>query len=202
MAQVAHSVRTRGRSRRVSTRRGSSGGTEWILTSHIFTLTPTVPHLAVLLVPNEILNFMTAPTYLGGHIEVCANAVLSPPDPPGQGFVSLGIRPLSLRSFEAFDGIPPSELPLPWTDGEGSWAYHRMFYISAGSIDVSSAGATGATEHSVFNTVRFHDVARSARRLQTDEVLAMVAELSGIDPLFATGNICVAVTARVLLREK
>jgi len=195
-------VRTRGRSRGSSRRRSSGTGTEWILTAHLLSLSPTVPHTAVQLVPNEIINFMTSPTYLGGHFEVMAQAIISPPDEPGQGFVSVGVRALPLRSFDSYIAQPsdPAEIPLPWSDGEGSWAYHRMFYVTAGGIDASAPST--ALEHSLANTVRFHDLARSARRLATDEVLVLVAELSGTPVFPATGAVCLAITARVLLKEK
>lgn len=195
--------RSRGRSSGGSRRRSSGTGTEWILTSHLLSLSPTVPHTAVLLVPNEIINFMTSPTYLGGHFDVLAQAIVSTPDGPGQGFVNLGVRALPLRSFDSYIAQPDLasvEIPLPWSDGEGSWAYHRSFYVTAGNIDLSTP--TAATEHSLVSAARFHDIARSARRLNTDEVLALVAELSGTSVFPQSGTICLAITARVLLKEK
>lgn len=198
MAQVSVRPASRRSSRRGSTRRRSSGGTEWILTSHELTLSVAVPEVAVLLIPNEIINFSTSPTYLGGHYDVVANVSDAGGGLPSQGFVSIGVRALPLRSFDAFDGVPPSELPLPWTDGEGSWAYHRMFYLSA---QAATGGNVAAAEHSLLNTVRFHDVARSARRLATDEVLALVAEFSGTPTNPPTGGVCLAIAARVLMRE-
>lgn len=202
-AQVRR-VPTRGRSRGGSRRRSSGTGTEWILTSHLLSLSPTVPHAAVQLVPNEIINFMTAPTYLGGHFDLLGQAMTVAPDGPGAGFLSVGVRALPLRSFDAYINQPALdhvEIPLPWTDGEGSWAYHRMFYLSSTNIDSTVVGG-GALEHSDASTFRIHDVARSARRLNTDEVLAMVVEFSGTSVYPAQGHVCLAVNARLLLREK
>lgn len=206
MVSLVPRARTRGRSRSSGPRRSSSGGTEWVLTSHLFTVTPAVPNVGLLLVPNEIVNFMTSPTYLGGHIEVMAQASYVDP-PPSQGFISLGIRAVPLRTWDIYNSagsgpVEPSELPLPWSDGEGSWAYHRQFYLSTGGAAGNPAFPEFRDVHSITNTVRFHDLARSARRLNTDEVLVMLVELSGTPINPPTGSVCGAVSARLLLKEK
>lgn len=209
MARLASSARTRSAPRRGSSRRSSSGSTEWVATAHFLTLTwDTLPWAVFNLIPNEVATDLTDPTYLGGFFDVVVTAIDVPPAvPPAQASFAIGVRPLPLRTYDAAvelqggvggTAAPDRPIPLPWTDGEGNWSYLRYGYVSTAGSDLA---VHTDNHHDDLSLVRIHDMARSKRKLASDELLAGVVEIFGAPTLPPTGNVCFAIHARLLLRQ-
>lgn len=200
MAMVFPSARSGRRRSRTSNRsRSSSGSTEWVASTSYITLTAgSVEVVPYALVPNSLIKTMTSPTYLGGHVEVLAMANASPPETIGQGSLALGICVLPERTFNASGAGLPADatIPLPFSDAEGDWPYHRMF-----SVSVTGTGGLVDASYSPTSAVRFHDVARSKRRLSEDDVVVGIIELYGTPLVPPTGQINVQLHTRLLLRQ-
>jgi len=201
MAMAFPSVRSgRRTSRSRSQRRNSSGSTEWVASiSYVTMQSDVVNWVAFEIVPNIHVQTMTSPTYLGGHVEVLANVTATAPETSAQGVVALGICVLPQRTLEAALGAAlgdPAPIPLPFSDAEGDWPYHRFFYLSG-----TGADGTLDPRHTNSSLVRFHDVARSKRKLSEDDALVGVAEFVGSVIVPPTGFANLVVTSRVLLRQ-
>lgn len=189
--------RGRTRSRNSSRRRSSSGSTEWVASnSYVTAHAPDVPVVLFEVVPNAVIKTMTSPTFLGGHVEVLASAMTVPPDVYATSSVGLGICVLPQRTFETWTPGDPPTFPLPWSDAEGDWPYLRIFYL-IGS-DLAGASSDLVTDRSV---VRFHDVARSKRRVTEDDALVGIVEMFGTTAVPPQGAVSVEIATRLLLRQ-
>lgn len=200
MVQAPSRSRSPRRSSTARSRR-SSGSTEWVASNSLLSMSPETNWLAAPVVLNSTIQSMTSPTYLGGHLDVVIQAAELAPFPPAVGGVALGLAVIPQRTLEAAlaatGANPPSPIPLPWSDAEGDWPWLRFCYVSALGMDQTVA----ATNHSDLSVVRFHDVARSKRRLSEDDALVLVTELVGTGSFPVQGVFCLSVTTRLLLRQ-
>lgn len=186
--------RGRRRSRRPFFRR-STGGTEWVSGHTLFSLAaPASPTNAFPIVPNAVIKGYTSPTFLGGYLTWAIQATQLDGDlAPSFAFVYMGLRVQPERTTLA----GPDAGPLPFSDGEASWPWHRQIMVSNGLPDPAAI----ATAWSDSNFVRGADRVRSKRRLTDDDELVLITELSGVGAFPPSGGICVSVAFRLLIKE-